>query len=380
MTFSSLRKVSCVKKVICAASTWKAMKELNRLFSSSVSPDVNPADYRSLSGVNRGYTAPTIPRRTVHCSEQQPVTDRAQATLPPDLHHPETPGPDRDAPCRAKSRPNNLLHPAKITLSAQRGPQFPTKGPAQRKRASFKPASSDIRGAAHDDVETAERILITDQQHGSHLGTDRDNDGSDGRHQPLGDELECPNPMATEIPRTGVDDNGQILDEPRDRLSAADQVRKRCSNFCHRRFRAVNRRRAEASVWGLNEPVITESSPPPYEAVLLQQDGFGNNVEERSSPADGRRRHVTAPVPPWDADLVDKFRNDPRGRSSCLIGLPMPASINVQAEKYNVFSIRAKYNNQQMIQKLRYSEFDAGCAVGQDIETYFKANPHRIRT
>lgn len=40
----------------------------------------------------------------------------------------------------------------------------------------------------------------------------------------------------------------------------------------------------------------------------------------------------------------------------------MPASINVQAEKYNVFSIRAKYNNQQMIQKLRYSEFDAGCA------------------
>ncbi|KAK0431735.1 hypothetical protein EV421DRAFT_1852595 [Armillaria borealis] len=282
-------------------------------------------------------------------------------------------------------------------------PEIPTRAPAQRTRAPLKHASSHIRGAAPaapmDDVETIERNItgpVFNVQYGSYLeGTGRCNDRSDERqHQPQNVGLPPESYGHGNAPNR--DGDMRILDEPHFRLSAADQVR----NHVQTSATGGLEPSTGAELWpsssdipiqqGLDEPVITGSPPPPYEAVLQQSEGIdsaenllGNSNENRPSSAYGRRRQITAPEPPWDEELVAAFRSDPPG----IVGHKFLLDRITDACEYTVldetdgrFLIRAKYNGQQMVQKLRYSELDIGLnAVVRDVQAYFDANPHRVR-
>ncbi|KAK0455336.1 uncharacterized protein EV420DRAFT_595314 [Desarmillaria tabescens] len=210
------------------------------------------------------------------------------------------------------------------------------------------------------------------------------------------------------------DDNMRILDEPRILSPAADQVRTNVQSSTTgglepstgARLRPESRYELDAldkySILrdisdmpihqGLDEPGNTRwSPPPPYEAVLEQPDGIdvarylsGSSNEDRPSSVYGSRRHITAPVPPWDAELVAEFRRDPpgiAGQNFLLDRITDACEYRVLAEADGHFLVRAKYNDQQMVPKLRNSELDIGDVVVQDreVQTYFKANPDQIR-
>ncbi len=79
---------------------------------------------------------------------------------------------------------------------------------------------------------------------------------------------------------------------------------------------------------------------------------LGNSNENRASSAYGRRRHITAPEPPWDAELVAEFRNDPPGivgHKFLLDRITDACEYTVLGETDGRFLIRAKYNGQQMV-------------------------------
>ncbi|KAK0186123.1 hypothetical protein F5146DRAFT_169573 [Armillaria mellea] len=226
-------------------------------------------------------------------------------------------------------------------------------------------------------------------QNGSYLErTGRYNDGPD-KHQPQNVGLP-PEPYGHgNAPNR--DDDMRILDEPRSRLSAAEQVQN------HVQISATGGLEpSSAGLWPsssdipiqqrLDEPAITRSPPPPYEAVLQQSEGIdvenllGSSNETRPSSACGA---ITAPEPPWDAELVAEFRNDPPGivgRKFLLDRITDACEYIVLEETDGRFFIRAKYNSEQMVQKLRHSELDMGLdVIVPDVQTYFDANPHLVR-
>ncbi|KAK0493359.1 hypothetical protein EDD18DRAFT_1179751 [Armillaria luteobubalina] len=274
-------------------------------------------------------------------------------------------------------------------------PEIPTRDPTQRTRAPLKHASSPIREAAPaapmDDVDSERNVTgpVINDQHGSYLkGTGRYND------QPRNVGLP-PEPYGhgNSLNR---DDDMRILDEPCSRLLADDQVQ------THVQISATGgfERSTGAELWasssdipiqqGLDPPDFTESPPPSYEAVLQQSQGIesvenllGSNNETHPSSAYGRRLRVTAPEPPWDAELVAEFRRDPPGivgHKFLLDRITDACEYMVLEETNRRFHIRAKYNGQQMVQKLRYSELDIGLnVVVRDVQAYFDANPHQVR-
>ncbi|KAK0227632.1 hypothetical protein IW262DRAFT_1346355 [Armillaria fumosa] len=274
-------------------------------------------------------------------------------------------------------------------------PEIPTKVPAQRTRAPLKHVSSHIGEAAPaasmDDVETSEGNVtgpVINDQHGSYLNRT-------GRYNDEPQNVGLPPEPYGHGNSPNRDDDMRILDEPRSRLLPADQVQS------HVQITATGglEPSTSAELWasssdipiqqGLDAPVITESPPPPYEEAVLQrsegidsvENPLGSSNETHPSSAHRRRRHDTVPEPPWDAELVAEFRNDPPGivgHKFLLDRITDACEYTVLDETNGRFLIRAKYNSEQMVQKLRYSELDTGMNV-RDVQAYFNTNPHRVR-